>query len=160
MNLTWRVARRTFLALVANVVTITTCAIVGASAETRPSGRRLALRGYDPVAYFTLGRPVKGNATFWYAFDDAIYHFASVEHRAKFAADPERYAPQYAGFCAAAMSRGEKHEPDPEAWAIVNGKLYVVALKERIEQFKRKPDAFIGKADANWPNVKKAPAQD
>ena len=129
----------------------------GGAAESRPSGRRIALSGYDPVAYFTVGRPVKGNDAFWFAFDDAIYHFTNAEHRAMFVAHPERYAPQYAGFCAAAMSRGEKHEADPEAWAIINGKLYVAALKERIAQIKRNPDSFIDKANANWPQLRDAP---
>jgi len=156
-----KIARRSLPALIATLVAIAISAgFSNGIAEMPPSGRRIALRGYDPVAYFTLGRPEKGSKSFWFAFDDAIYHFMSAEHRAKFVANPEQYAPQYAGFCAAAMSRGEKHEPDPEAWAIVNGKLYVAALKERIEQFKRRPDAFIGKADAHWPNVRNAPGQD
>lgn len=132
-------------------------AALAAPAETPPGDRRIALRGYDPVAYFTLGRPQMGVATFWYAFDDVIYHFSSAEHRAMFAANPERYAPQYAGYCAASVSKGFKHEPDPEAWAIVNDKLYVMARKERIEEFKRDPNHFITKADANWPGLRARP---
>jgi YHS domain-containing protein len=153
-----KIVRRSFLAVIATAAAIAISAGFGSgAAETPPSGRRVALSGYDPVAYFTLGRPQKGNDAFWFAFDDVIYHFMNAEHRAMFATNPERYAPQYAGFCAAAMSRGEKHEPDPEAWAIVNGKLYVVALEERIEQFKQDPGSFIGKANANWPRLRDAP---
>jgi len=155
------IERRSFLVMIAGLTVIAVPAGSGdAAAETPALGRRVALRGYDPVAYFTLGRPEKGDDAFWFAFDDAIYHFKTAEHRAKFAADPERYAPQYAGFCAASVSKGEKHEPDPEAWAIVNGKLYVVALKERIEQFKRDPDSFIAKANANWPRLRHTPSTD
>ena len=128
-----------------------------ADAQTPPPGRRIALSGYDPVSYFTPGRPEKGNDAFWFAYDDAIYYFKSAEHRATFAADPERYAPQYDGFCAAGLSKGVKHEADPEAWAIVNGKLYVVELKERIAEFKQHPDSFIDKANANWPRLRNAP---
>jgi YHS domain-containing protein len=117
----------------------------------------VALRGYDPVSYFTKGRPEKGEARFWFAFDDAVYQFANADHRALFAADPERYAPQYAGFCAAGLSEGYKHEPDPEAWAIIDGKLYVVALKERIIEFRQHPERFIGKADVNWPRLRAMP---
>ena len=130
-----------------------------AEAQTPPTGRRVALSGYDPVAYFTPGRPEKGSDKFWVAFDDAVYYFKNAEHRAMFAANPEQYAPQYAGFCAAGLSKGVKHEPDPEAWAIVNGKLYVVELKERIAQFKQNPDSFIGKANANWPKLRNAPVK-
>src|SRR5665647_1080200 len=152
-----RIGRRSFLLLIADVAVLIVSAEFGtADAQTPPSGRRIALSGYDPVSYFTPGRPEKGNDKFWFAFDDAIYHFKNAEHRAMFMADPEHYAPQYAGFCAAGLSKGYKEEPDPEAWAIVNDKLYVVALKERIAQFKKDPRSFIDKADANWRRLRDA----
>ena len=128
-----------------------------ANTDSPPAGRRIALSGYDPVAYFTDGRPEKGSNAFWFAFDDAVYLFRSAEHRAMFAADPERYAPQYDGFCAAGVSKGYKTEPDPEAWVIANGKLYVLMLKERVPDFKRDTAAFVDKADANWPMLRDAP---
>src|SRR5437667_12204259 len=112
------------------------CLVSPALAETVPSGRRVAIGGYDPVAYFTDGQPLKGSEAFWFAFDDAVYQFTSAEHRAQFAADPERYAPQYAGFCAGGISKGYKIEPDPEAWAILNGKLYLFQYKDRVPAFK------------------------
>ena len=152
-----QITRQSFLGLISGVALLSVFAGFGAAdAQTPPPGRRIALSGYDPVAYFTLGRPEKGSDKFWFAFDDAIYYFDGADHRAMFAADPERYAPQYAGFCAAGLSKGVKHEPDPEAWAIVNGKLYVVELKERIEQFKKDPDSIINKANANWPRLRDA----
>jgi hypothetical protein len=147
-----RFARHSLL-LIATVVMVF-AEFATAETVTPPSGRRVALSGYDPVAYFTLGHPEKGSEKFWFAFDDGIYQFKNAEHRAMFAAEPERYAPQYAGLCAAGLSNGYKHEADPEAWAIVNSKLYVMALKERIEQFKRDPDSFINKADANWQRLR------
>src|ERR1700761_311030 len=73
-----------------------------------PEGRRIALSGYDPMAYFEYGRPEKGTREFWYSFDNVIYIFRSSEHRARVAADPERYAPQYHGYCAAGVSKGYK----------------------------------------------------
>ena len=76
-----------------------------------------------------------------------------------FAADPERYAPQYDGFCAAGVSKGYKTEPDPEAWVIANGKLYLLMLKERVADFKRDTAAFVDKADFNWPVVRTGPIQ-
>jgi YHS domain-containing protein len=116
------------------------------------------LSGYDAVSYFTDGRPEKGSDAFWYAYDDAIYLFRNAEHQALFAAEPERYAPQYAGFCAGGISDGYKTEPDPEAWLIVSGKLYVFQLKEKVEDFKRDL-SFIKKADVNWPGLRDAPVR-
>jgi YHS domain-containing protein len=156
----FRIGRRSFLLLIAGIsMLIVSTGFCPADAQTPPSGRRVALSGYDPVSYFTPGHPEKGQDAFWFAYDDAIYYFKSAEHRAKFAADPERYAPQYDGFCAAGLSKGVKHEPDPEAWAIINGKLYVVELKERIAEFKKHPDSFIDKANANWPRLRTAPVE-
>ena len=83
-------------------------AVVPAAAQTPPAGRRTALGGYDPVAYFTDGQPQKGSEALWFAFDDAVYLFKSADHRAMFAADPERYAPQHEqgpnGCCNVSMS--------------------------------------------------------
>src|SRR5215510_8143929 len=129
-------SRRTFLSSTAIAIALGPLA---ARAEAPPAGRRVALSGYDPVAYFTDGRPAQGSDAFWFAFDDAIYLFRSAEHRAMFAADPERYAPQYSGFCAAGISKGYKVEPDPEAWVIANGKLYVLMLKERVPDSRTTP---------------------
>jgi YHS domain-containing protein len=115
-----------------------------------PEGRRVALRGYDPVAYHLDGRPEKGTRRFWYSFDDVVYLFRSSDHREKFAADPERYAPQYEGYCAAGVSKGYKAEPDPEAWLIANGKLYVFQRKDRVPEFRRRIDDVAARANANW----------
>jgi YHS domain-containing protein len=122
--------------------------------DAPPEGRRIALRGYDPVAYFVDGGPARGSRTFWYSFDDVVYLFRSADHREKFAADPERYAPQYAGYCAAGVSKGYKAEPDPEAWIIANGKLFVFQRKDRVPEFKKKIAELAAKANASWPSVK------
>lgn len=119
-----------------------------------PHGRRIALGGYDPVAYFEDGKPVKGSQRYWYSFDDAVYTFRSAGHRARFAAQPERYAPQYSGYCAAGMSKGYKAEPDPLAWIIANGKLYVFQRQDRVAEFRQKIAELAAKADANWPDVR------
>ena len=92
---------------------------------------RTALWGYDPVSYFTAGHPERGSAQFSFRFDDTTYWFASEEHRKMFVADPERFAPQFRGFCTLSVARGLKIEVDPEAWAIWNGKLYVFGSKRR-----------------------------
>lgn len=128
----------------------------GAAADDGPlAGRRVALRGHDPVAYFADGKPVKGSRRFWYSFDDVVYLFRSSEHRSKFATDPERYAPQYEGYCAAGVSKGYKAEPDPEAWLIANGKLFVFQRKDRVPEFKKRIAELAARANANWPTLKR-----
>ena len=114
------------------------------------AGQRIALKGYDPISYFTDGKPEKGSSEFTFAFDDTTYWFKSAEHRDKFASDPERYAPQFDGFCALQLSRGRKVEADPEAWTITNGKLYVFSGKGGVPKFQEQPVAIAEKAGENW----------
>ncbi|HEU5274209.1 MAG TPA: YHS domain-containing (seleno)protein [Xanthobacteraceae bacterium] len=85
----------------------------------------LAIKGYDPVGYFTDGHPVTGRPEFEYVWDDHVYRFASAEHRDMFRADPVHYAPQFGNFCAMALAKGEVVVANPENWLISDGKLYV-----------------------------------
>ena len=124
------------------------------AAENGQLAARVALKGYDPVAYFVDGRPVKGVPAFSFTFDDAIYHFASAEHQKMFAADPDRYAPRYSGYCTVGLSLGMKLEVDPHSWVISNGRLYVFAGKEGISHFAEDSAGAIAKADANWTALK------
>ena len=119
--------------------------------------KRVALGGYDPVSYFTDGRPEKGSAEYSAIFDDATYWFKSAEHRALFVKDPDHYAPQFAGFCAINVSRGVKQEPDPEAWAIADGKLYVFSAKQGVPIFQQQTAAIVEKATENWPKLRATP---
>jgi YHS domain-containing protein len=119
--------------------------------------KRVALSGYDPVAYFTDGRPEKGSAEYSAAFDDTTYWFKSAEHRALFVADPDHYAPQFAGYCAINVSRGAKQEADPEAWAIADGRLYVFSAKEGVPLFQQQTAAIVDRATGNWPGLRKSP---
>ena len=115
---------------------------------------RTALWGYDPVSYFTVGHPEQGSAEFSFRFDDTTYWFASEEHRKMFAADPERYAPQFKGYCALSVARGLKIEADPEAWTIWNGKLFVFGSKDAVPKFKANPRENADKANAAWASLK------
>lgn len=110
----------------------------------------VAIMGYDTVAYFTDGQPTKGKHEFAFSWNDAQWHFASARNRDLFAAKPEHYAPQFGGFCAAAMTRGQVKVIDPEAWAIVDGKLYLSFSKRGIRKFRRDPAENIEKAGAAW----------
>ena len=126
-----------------------------AKAQNPPlAATRVALKGYDPVSYFTDGRPEKGSSEFTFAFDDTTYWFKSAEHRTLFAADPEHYAPQFDGYCAVQVSRGHKVEADPEAWTITNGKLYVFSGKPGVPIFQQQPVAIAEKANENWSKLR------
>ena len=85
----------------------------------------VAIKGYDPVAYFTLGKPTKGAREFAYDWDDHRYLFVSAEHRDRFKAEPVRYAPQFGNYCAMALVKGLVVVADPENWLVSDGKLYV-----------------------------------
>ena len=98
---------------------------IGAGAPEASTGPRLGIKGYDPVAYFTLQRATPGQSQFEYHWDEHVWRFANAGHRELFKADPVRYAPQFANFCAVALARGEVREANPEYWLISEGKLYL-----------------------------------
>jgi YHS domain-containing protein len=125
-----------------------------AAAQNAAPANRVALKGYDPISYFTDGKPEQGSSEFTFAFDDTMYWFKSAGHRDKFASDPERYAPQFDGYCAIQLSHGLKVEADPEAWTITNGKLYVFSLKKGVTKFKDESVAIAEKAKENWPKLR------
>src|SRR5262249_51040282 len=115
---------------------------------------RIAIRGYDTVAYFTDGKATKGSSSFEYVWDDARWQFASLAHRDMFIADPERYAPQFGGFCAGAIVHGVLVRANPEAWTIVDGKLYMVAGSQAdIVEWKASAAENIEQGDKHWPLV-------
>ncbi|UGA55677.1 YHS domain-containing (seleno)protein [Vibrio sp. VB16] len=113
-----------------------------------------AVSGYDTVAYFTEGQPVKGNSQWQVEYKDADWYFSSEENLSKFKADPESYAPQYGGYCAWAISaKNDFASAKPELWAIVDGKLYLnydVGVKRRWDEDRA---GHILTADQNWPNL-------
>ena len=112
-----------------------------------------ALEGYDAVAYHTVGKPVEGSSRFTYKWRDATWRFASVKHRDLFAADPERYAPAYGGYCAYGMAQGAKVDIDPSAWRIVDGKLYL-NLNKRVQQtWKTDIPGYIARANQHWQSL-------
>lgn len=113
----------------------------------------VAIKGADPVAYFTDSQAVIGSSEFAYEWLGTEWHFASAENRDLFAANPEQYAPQYTGHCAWAVSQGYTAPIDPEAWKIVDGKLYLNYSKQVQDRWAKDIPGNIAKADANWPGV-------
>ena len=115
----------------------------------------LAIRGYDPVAYFTDEKAVKGSRDFSHDWQGATWRFASAENRDLFAAEPTKYAPQYGGYCAWAVSRNYTAPTDPDAFTLVNGKLYLNYNAKVMKQWLEERDQNIDSADKNWPSVLK-----
>jgi len=116
------------------------------------------LKGYDPLGYFNEGKPVEGQPAFTAVHDGTMYLFASDANRDTFIVAPERYLPEYGGFCALAMSFGKKVDIDPTAWKIVGGKLYVQANHRAADLWAQDTAGNISKADDKWATVKdKAP---
>lgn len=113
----------------------------------------VALRGYDPVAYFTDARPAKGSAEHAARYQGSTFHFASKSNRDAFAADPAKYAPQYGGFCAFGTSGGYKAAIDPAAFTIVDGKLYLNYNRDVQKKWSGDIAGYVRRADANWPAV-------
>jgi YHS domain-containing protein len=123
-------------------------------AEDATKSSRTVLSGYDPVSYFTEGKPEKGLAELSASYDNGTYWFKSADHRAMFVANPDRYAPQFGGLCAIDLSRGVKTEPDPEAWTIADGKLYVFSDKRGPSFFAEQGPSIVEAAAKNWPTSK------
>jgi YHS domain-containing protein len=113
----------------------------------------VAIDGSDPVAYFTQGQPVAGSADITHDWGGVTWRFASQENRDTFVAAPERYAPQYGGYCAWAVSEGYTASTVPEAWRIVDGKLYLNFSRRIQGRWERDVPGHIASADANWPGV-------
>jgi hypothetical protein len=124
-------------------------AALSLAAETAP----LAIKGYDPVAYFTAGKPTRGLPEFEYEWDEHRYRFARAEHLQMFKADPVRYAPQFAGFCAVALTRGEVEEGNPEYWLVSEDKLYLFGKPIGPALFQQDIAGNLAKADQNRPLV-------
>jgi YHS domain-containing protein len=118
------------------------------------SDGKLIIKGYDPVAYFTTGKPVKGLKDFEYQWMGVTFRFSSKENLELFKKTPEKYAPQYGGYCAYAVSQGYTAPVDPEAWDIVSGKLYLNYSKSVQKKWREKRDEYTAAADKNWPALK------
>jgi hypothetical protein len=115
----------------------------------------LAIQGYDPVAYFTLGIPVRGLPEYEYEWDEHRYLFSNSEHRDLFTANPISYAPQFPNFCANAMGRGELIQADPKNWLISGGKLYMFGKATGPGLFQEGLIENVKKANRNYTLIQK-----
>lgn len=114
---------------------------------------KLALDGYDAVAYFKTGKPTQGVAQHAVTWNGATWQFASAENKAAFEADPQAFAPQYGGYCAWAVSEGYTAKGDPNVWRVVDGKLYLNYNVSVQTGWEKDIPGRIAKGDKNWPTV-------
>lgn len=114
-----------------------------------------AIDGYDPVAYFTDRKPVKGTPEFISEYEGSTFYFASAAHRGAFVSNPEKFAPQYGGYCAYGMAKGYKAAVDPAAFTVVGDKLYLNYSEIVRARWLSDIPGYIRQADANWPEVRK-----
>ncbi|MDP6572142.1 MAG: YHS domain-containing (seleno)protein [Rhodospirillales bacterium] len=112
-----------------------------------------AIEGHDPVAYFTEGKPVEGSSAHTYQWKGATWKFSTKENRDSFAASPRKFAPRYGGYCAWAVAQGYTAGIDPEAWRVVDGKLYLNNSKSIQKRWAQDIPGNIAKGDANWPKI-------
>ncbi len=129
----------------------TTLAFAGYDTETDKDG--IILNGYDAVAYVTVNKALPGDPNITFEHNEAIYQFVSEENRDLFKADPEKYVPQYGGYCAFAMSFGKKVSVNGEAFHIKDGKTYVNKNLKIYKRWKKDIPGNIAKADVKWPEV-------
>ncbi|MEO8652464.1 MAG: YHS domain-containing (seleno)protein [Hyphomicrobiaceae bacterium] len=116
-------------------------------------GKKLAVGGYDAVAYHTLSKPVPGTDEFTHEWKGATWRFSSKENLDAFVKEPEKYAPQYGGYCAFAVGHGSLASGDPKVWKIVNGKLYLNYNQSVQSSWDKDKDGLIKRADQNWPKL-------
>ena len=131
---------------------IATC-LAGSSANVDPQG--VGLQGYDPVAFFTDGKPVLGKEEFHSSYHDVIYRFASAEHQSLFEKTPVAYEPQFGGYCAYGVSKGHLAPVKIDAFQIVNGRLVMQYDSEVQKLFNEDQRANLEAADKQWPELSK-----
>jgi hypothetical protein len=131
--------------------------VPGSTSAINVDAHGIALRGYDPVAYFDTGRPTHGMETISASYGGARYLFASETHRKTFLMNPQKYVPEFGGFCAVGTSYGQKVDVDPETGKVVKGKLYLNNSSKAQAFFDKDTPGTISRAEHNWPVVKDKP---
>ena len=151
---------RPLLAALALAVLATAAALGGAQAFFGSDDKTayfaedgVAIRGYDPVAYFDQGEAAEGSAEHSLEWQGVTWQFASADHRQAFEQNPEKYAPAYGGFCAYAVAKDQLASIDPEAWTIVDGTLYLNYSKSIQEKWEQDIPGYLERAEMNWPDL-------
>lgn len=135
------------------VITATTAVFAAGKDPINSNWRGLAIDGYDVVAYFTKGKPTKGSSDFETTYQEATWRFESQANLDAFKSNPDRYIPQYGGYCAWAVSQGTTADTNPNNWKIVDDKLYLNYNTKIQKKWEADIPGFIEAANANWPSV-------
>lgn len=143
--------KRRFLAVLCVFLGLATQAFADSPAIRATHG--MAIDGFDPVAYFTDGRPIRGEDAHRLMWRGAVWYFSSAANRELFESNPRVYAPKYGGYCAYAVALGVTSHADPNAWTIHDGRLYLVRNAQVQVVWQRDIAGNIQRADANWPDV-------
>jgi YHS domain-containing protein len=122
--------------------------------EINTDATGLVIRGYDPVAYFNEGRPIPGHSDLSVDYGGGRYLFVNPENRDAFKANPEKYLPQYGGYCAYGVAIGKKFDIDPSSWRVVDGKLYFNLNPMILEKWSADTKGYIRKSEKNWPKIR------
>lgn len=150
---------RKFVAASAVIIGLFAAGVANAGTETNVSrglttkGPGLAVHGYDVVAYFEKGQPEVGRAKHSTVYNGATYRFSSEAALDTFEENPEKYVPQYGGYCAYGVAVGAKFDGDPRLWRIVDGKLYLNLNEDIQETWEKDVPGYIKKGDRNWKNI-------
>lgn len=144
---------------------VTSCGLIPTQAKSSIDAvnvdqNTVAIKGYDPVAYFTMNKPTQGNSAYTANYDGATYWFSSVDNQKMFKSNPEKYAPQFGGYCAFGVSKGYKYDIEPEAFEIVDGKLYLNLNKKVQGIWTKNKDELIVEAKDYWNDIENTPASE
>ena len=153
-----QLVRAATLTLVASLGAVSTpvLAVKNTGGEYNTLYAGLGAKGYDVVSYFTDGKPTPGSDRYTHAFGGVTWQFASKAHRDEFVGNPQKYAPQYGGFCSWGAAQGKLFDVDPvNGWKIVDGKLYLNFNADINTTFSKDPASYIAKANANWADLNK-----
>jgi YHS domain-containing protein len=158
MAVSWRGFAVAAALVALSLVTVESLKPSAATAGSKPvintiGSPGIAIKGYDPVAYFEQGGPQKGKSKFTVVHQKARWRFASAENKAKFEANPAKYLPAYGGYCAYGVSQGYLVKIDPNAWSIRDGQLYLNYDKSVQRQWEKRPERYIAKANTRWPKL-------
>ena len=137
------------------IAIMVTCNVSAFTDMINKSWTGVALKGYDVVEYFKDHKPIKGSSDFMIEYNHAKWYFATAEDRDAFSKAPQNYAPQYGGFCAFAVSQNHTADIDPNAWTIVNNKLYLNYNSSIQARWNQDRDQLIAQANQHWPNLNK-----
>jgi YHS domain-containing protein len=146
--------RRMLITLASTTVVWCAAAAALAGADVNTDATGVVLHGYDPVAYFTEGKPVAGDEHFSADFGGGKYLFSTDANGDAFVANPAKFAPQYGGYCAFGVAMGHKFDVDPGSFKIVDGKLYLNLNPQVLKKWSADITGFIQKSEANWPKIR------